>query len=81
MDLRSALLVRMLQNLKIKKMEVKLRIHPNNNRLDDEGDPKAIDLSFSKNPKKIGNRFMHPHELDQDNVPRKEAVDLRFSEI
>ena len=31
--------------------EIKLElihIHPNNNRLDDEGDPKAIELSFSK---------------------------------
>ena len=64
--------------------EIKLElihIHPNNNRLDDEGDPKAIELSFSRSPIKVGNRFMHPHELDQDNVPRKEAVDLRFSEI
>ena len=39
-------------------------------------------LNFpSQRIQKIGNRFMHPHELDQDNVPRKEAVDLRFSEI
>ena len=58
-----------------------IHIHPNNNRLDEEGDPKAIELSFSKNPKQVEDSFFHPHELDQDNVPRKEAVDLRFSEI
>ena len=58
-----------------------IHIHPNNNRLDEEGDPKAIELTFSNNPKRINDRFIHPHELDQDNVPRKEAVDLRFSKI
>ena len=58
-----------------------IHIHPNNNRLDEEGDPKAIELSFSKSPKQIEDSFFHPHELDQDNVPRTEAVDLRFSEI
>ena len=58
-----------------------IHIHPNNNRLDEEGDPKAIELSFSKSPKKLGDQFICPHMLDQDNVPRKAAVDLRFSEI
>jgi hypothetical protein len=58
-----------------------IHIHPNNNRLDEEGDPQAIELSFSKNPSKTGGEFLGPHSLDQDNVPRKKTVKLRFSEI
>jgi len=58
-----------------------IHIHPNNNRLDEEGDPKAIELTFSKNPTKLEDKFIHPHALDQNNVPRKDSVSLRFTEV
>ena len=58
-----------------------IHIHPNNNRLDEEGGPKAIELTFSKNPTKLEDKFIHPHALDQNNVPRKDSVSLRFTEV
>ena len=58
-----------------------IHIHPNNNRLDEEGDPIAIERTFSKNPTKLEDKFIHPHALDQNNVPRKDSVSLRFTEV
>ena len=66
----------------INKIGIRLiHIHPNNNRLDEEGDPKAIELTFSRNPIKLEDKFIHPHALDQNNVPRKDSVSMRFTEI
>ena len=58
-----------------------VHIHPNNNRLDEEGGPKAIELTFSRNPIKLEDKFIHPHALDQNNVLRKDSVSMRFTEI
>ena len=66
----------------IKEIGLRLvHIHPNNNRLDEEGDPKAIELTFSRNPTKLEDKYIHPHALDQNNVPRKDSATLRFTEI
>ena len=55
-----------------------VHIHPNNNRIDEQGNPRAIEISFARGPKKISQTVNLPHPLDQVNVPRKEAVNLRF---
>ena len=55
-----------------------VRIHPNNNRIDEQGNPRAIEMSFAREPKKINETVNLPHPLDQLNVLRKEAVNLRF---
>ncbi len=63
----------------IKAFELELvHIHPNNNRIDEQGNPRAIEMSFAREPKKISQSVTLPHPLDQLNVPRKAAVDLRF---
>ena len=58
-----------------------IHIHPNNNRFDEDGDPQCIELTFSKNPIKLSDVFESPNLLDQDNVPRKNPIQLRFSEV
>ena len=58
-----------------------IHIHPNNNRFDQDGDPQCIELTFSKNPIKLNDEFEAPNPLDQDNVPRKNPIQLRFSEV
>ena len=55
-----------------------VHIHPNNNRIDEQGNPRAIEMSFAREPKKISQTANLPHPLDQLNVPRKETVNLRF---
>ena len=55
-----------------------VHVHPNNNRIDDQGNPRAIEMSFARNPEKLSESSVLPHPLDQLNVPRKEAVSLRF---
>ena len=55
-----------------------VHIHPNNNRVDDHGNPRAIEMSFARDPKKLSDRSVLPHPLDQLNVPRKETVELNF---
>ena len=55
-----------------------VHVHPNNNRIDDQGNPRAIEMSFARNPEKLRESSVLPHPLDQLNVPRKEAVSLRF---
>ncbi|MDC0185318.1 FkbM family methyltransferase [Gammaproteobacteria bacterium] len=63
----------------INNFELKLvHIHPNNNRVDDHGNPKAIEMSFARDPKKLSDRSVLPHPLDQLNVPRKKVVELKF---
>ena len=34
--------------------------------------------SFARDPEKLSEKSVLPHPLDQLNVPRKEAVSLRF---
>ena len=59
--------------------ELKLvHIHPNNNRVDEQGNPRAIEMTFAREPKKLSETLVLPHPLDQLNVPRKETVSLRF---
>ena len=48
-----------------------VHIHPNNNRIDEQGNPRAIEMSFAREPKKISQTANLPHPLDQLNVPRK----------
>jgi hypothetical protein len=55
-----------------------VHVHPNNNRIDDQGNPRAIEMSFARNPEKLRESSVLPHPLDQLNVPRKKAVSLRF---
>jgi hypothetical protein len=63
----------------INNFELKLiHVHPNNNRVDDQGNPRAIEMSFARDPEKLSEKSVLPHPLDQLNVPRKEAVSLRF---
>jgi hypothetical protein len=63
----------------INNFELKLvHVHPNNNRVDNQGNPRAIEMSFARDPEKLNERSVLPHPLDQLNVPRKEAVSLRF---
>ena len=63
----------------INSFELKLvHIHPNNNRIDEQGNPRAIEMSFAREPEKLSEASSLPHPLDQLNVPRKAAVNLRF---
>ena len=63
----------------INNFELKLvHIHSNNNRIDEQGNPRAIEMSFAREPEKLSEASSLPHPLDQLNVPRKAAVNLRF---
>ena len=55
-----------------------VHVHPNNNRVDDHDNPKAIEMSFARDPEKLSDRSVLPHPLDQLNVPRKKTVELKF---
>lgn len=55
-----------------------VHIHPNNNRTDGQGNPRAIEMTFARGPEKLSETPVLPHPLDQLNVPRKAAVSLRF---
>ena len=63
----------------INRFELQLvHTHPNNNRVNNQGDSDGIEMTFSRNPLKIGEQSVLPHPLDQDNVPRKKSVGLSF---
>ena len=63
----------------IDSFELKLvHVHPNNNRIGENGDPRAIEMTFAREPEKLSETPILPHPLDQLNVPRKETVSLRF---
>ena len=63
----------------INDFELKLvHVHPNNNRVDNQGNPRAIEMSFAREPEKLSEASSLPHPLDQLNVPRKAAVSLRY---
>jgi hypothetical protein len=53
-------------------------IHPNNNRVDANGDPLALEMTFSRQPNKLSDTVTFPHSLDQINVPRKNEISLNF---
>jgi len=53
-------------------------IHPNNNRVDANGDPLALEMTFSRQPNKLSDTVTFPHSLDQRNVPRKNEISLNF---
>jgi hypothetical protein len=57
-----------------------IHFHPNNNRRDENDDPKVIELTFSKFSQKVGDKFNYPHPLDQENVKRKEPINLNFTD-
>ena len=64
----------------IEKFDLQLvHTHPNNNRLGDQGDPEAIEMTFARDPTRLNEESLLPHPLDLDNVPRKKSVDLSFS--
>tara|TARA_B100000686_G_C16760296_1_gene958204 strand:+ start:1361 stop:1990 length:630 start_codon:yes stop_codon:yes gene_type:complete len=63
----------------INRFELQLvHTHPNNNRVNNQGDSEGIEMTFSRDPLKIGEQSVLPHPLDQDNVPRKQSVGLSF---
>ena len=55
-------------------------IHPNNaGLLDDEGDPKLVEMTFSKYATVKDDMEFSKHELDFPNNPYKNDVVLKFS--
>jgi hypothetical protein len=55
--------------------------HGNNfSPLDSKGNPLSIEMSFSKNPMKIGKNCIIPNELDQKNNPKNPEAKLIFEE-
>ena len=58
-----------------------VHIHANNySKPDKQGIPTAIELTFARNPIKIGNNLDLPHKLDQKNDPNSKNIDLFFPE-
>ena len=58
-----------------------VHIHANNYSKPDKRDiPTAIELTFARNPIKIGNSLNLPHKLDQKNDPNSKNIDLFFTE-
>ena len=53
-------------------------IFSNNRKTDDKGDPNTLDMTFAKSPKMLSDKLGLPNELDQKNVPRKDAINLNF---
>ena len=55
-----------------------VHIHPMNQALTVNGTPIQIELSFAKNPKKIGENTKIPHPLDMPGDPSFEDIPLKF---
>ena len=55
-----------------------VHIHPMNQALTVNGTPIQIELSFAKNPKKIGETSKIPHPLDMPGDPSFEDIPLKF---
>ena len=55
-----------------------MHIHPINQALTVNGTPIQIELSFAKNPKKIGETSKIPHPLDMPGDPSFEDIPLNL---
>ena len=66
----------------IEKIDLDLvHIHANNySKPNIQGIPTAIELTFARNPIKIGTNLNLPHKLDQKNDPNSKNIDLYFAE-
>jgi hypothetical protein len=42
--------------------------------------PKVLELTFARDPVKIGDKSTIPHILDQKNNARKEDITIRFEQ-
>jgi len=64
----------------IKNFELKIvHIHANNSGpLNKYGDPTILEISFAKDPKKIGPFKSVRKDLDQPNIKNKKEIDLKF---
>ena len=63
----------------IKSLDMTLvHIHPMNQALEVNGIPIQIELTFSKNPKKISEEPQIPHRLDMAGNPTFENIELKF---
>ena len=64
----------------IKDFELKVvHLHINNSGpLNKYGDPTILEVSFAKNPQKIGSFKSVRHNLDQPNIKNKKDIDLKF---
>ena len=67
------------QELKIPSPEeIEVAEQEKQQEVDEQGNPRAIEMSFAREPEKLSEVSSLPHPLDQLNVPRKAAVNLRF---
>ncbi len=66
----------------IKKFRLEItHIHPNNySQLDENGDPKIIEMSFEKNPQILGDEKIFPNALDMKNWKRGPEIEINFYE-
>lgn len=60
----------------VKKLNLKIvHIHPNNFK---QINPDILEVTFSRNPKVIGKKFLFPNNLDMKNDPRQKNLDIIF---
>ena len=63
----------------IESLEMTLvHIHPMNQALVIDGIPQQIELTFSKNPLKINDKYKLPHPLDMPGNPDFKEIELKF---
>ena len=66
----------------IKKFKLEItHIHPNNySKLDKDGNPEIIEMSFEKNPQILGDEKIFPNPLDMKNWKRGPDIEINFYE-
>ena len=66
----------------IKKFKLEItHIHPNNySKLDKNGNPEIIEMSFEKNPQILGDEKIFPNALDMKNWKRGSDIEINFYE-
>ena len=57
-----------------------IHVHSNNfgHKVDANGDPQTVEMTFSSSPKRLSDEPSIPHPLDQLNFPRQEALPMSF---
>ena len=76
-DLHIDNIIKFIENLNLELVH----IHPQNPApLNKENIPTQLEITFSKNPKKISNHIKFPHELDQPANPNFQDIELVFED-
>ncbi len=76
-DLHIDNIIKFIENLNFELVH----IHPQNPApLNKENIPTQLEITFSKNPKKISNHIKFPHELDQPANPNFQDIELVFED-